>query len=318
MRRDENIVDVTVIIPAYNSEKVIARAIDSVLAQTAQPKHIIVIDDGSTDKTESVVSDYDNVQYIKQKNSGPSAARNHGIKLATTEWIAFLDSDDLWFPDKLQCQCEILTNNKNLMWCSGLMLVNKGGVKSEFHVAKNVLDTVQRYGAINVFDLTIYGCHLHINNLIINRKVFDRVGVFDESVALGEDRDLWWRISLAFPEIGLCLKSCSEYFVDTPNSALKQTVDRTPSLSVILKNYSRYTETSNNVDERFISYLRNLGISYLLREASGIIIIENNVLLDFKSIIKLGPYYSVILWILKKLPKGVSSKIVSRLEPRVV
>ncbi len=317
MQTNQNNIDVTVVIPAYNSEKVIARALDSVFAQTVQPQKIIVIDDGSTDNTGDVVRKYSNILYVVQKNAGPAAARNHGIKLANTEWIAFLDSDDYWYPERLQCQWEIISKNPKLMWCSGLLAVNKAGKEMELPIVQSVVKKVKQSGFINVYDLTMSGYHLHLNNLLINRSVFDKVGVFDESVTLGEDRDLWWRISLQYPDIGFCLKKCSEYCIDTPNSALKQTVDRTPSLSVIVKNYLRYTGSSETIDPRFVSYLRKLGISYILREASGKINIEKHLIKESKGVIKLGPYYSSILLLAKILPRRVSYKIISRLEPRV-
>ncbi len=86
---------VSVVIPAYNAEKYIGRAIDSVLAQTRQPDEIIVVDDGSTDNTPNAIKSYGSkVYYIHQENGGASVARNTGIEAAKSEWIAFLDADD--------------------------------------------------------------------------------------------------------------------------------------------------------------------------------------------------------------------------------
>ena len=90
----DNQFSVSVIIPAYNASKHIARAINSVLAQTCQPDRIIVVDDGSTDNTSEIVKQFDSVKYIYQENSGVSIARNTGIEAADSNWIAFLDADD--------------------------------------------------------------------------------------------------------------------------------------------------------------------------------------------------------------------------------
>ena len=96
---------VSVIIPTYNASQYLAEAIDSVLAQTAPADEIIVVNDGSQDDTATVVRDYGNrIQYIEQINSGPSVARNSGIAIARGEWVAFLDSDDVWLSDKLATQ----------------------------------------------------------------------------------------------------------------------------------------------------------------------------------------------------------------------
>ncbi|SHE66330.1 Glycosyltransferase involved in cell wall bisynthesis [Ferrithrix thermotolerans DSM 19514] len=100
---------ITVVITAYNSQETISRAIDSVLDQTVQPKEIIVVDDGSTDATAQILLSFDDkIRVISQRNQGPSAARNTGIKAAKTTWIALLDGDDLWHREKLQRQIKAL------------------------------------------------------------------------------------------------------------------------------------------------------------------------------------------------------------------
>jgi glycosyltransferase involved in cell wall biosynthesis len=95
-------IPVSVVIPAYNAASVLPRAIESVLGQTSRPEEVIVVDDGSTDNTAQVATQYGpSITYIRQDNAGASAARNRGIAEATGEWIAFLDSDDEWLPPKL-------------------------------------------------------------------------------------------------------------------------------------------------------------------------------------------------------------------------
>ncbi len=113
-------ITVSVVIPAYNAAKYIGRAIDSVLAQTRPADEIIVVDDGSTDNTADVAHGYgDKIRFIRQENAGASVARNTGIEAATSEWIAFLDADDEWLPQKLQLQTEHLRRNPNLVWTTG-------------------------------------------------------------------------------------------------------------------------------------------------------------------------------------------------------
>src|SRR5690242_19336912 len=97
--------DVSVVIPSFNRAGLIGETIDSILAQTRPPSEVIVVDDGSTDETESVVARYGRaVRYHRIDNVGPSAARNVGVSLARGSWIAFCDSDDLWRPTKLERQ----------------------------------------------------------------------------------------------------------------------------------------------------------------------------------------------------------------------
>ena len=95
---------VSVIIPVYNREKFLAEAIDSVLAQTYRPIEIIVIDDGSTDKSGEIARSYAETKYIYQDNQGVSVARNIGVDAAQGEFLAFLDSDDMWLHNKLETQ----------------------------------------------------------------------------------------------------------------------------------------------------------------------------------------------------------------------
>src|SRR6478672_2666674 len=97
---------VSVIMPVYNGAAFVSRAIDSVLRQTVRDLELIVVDDGSTDDTREVVTAITDsrLRYIHQQNRGPSVARNNGIRAASAEWIAFLDSDDYWLPTKLEAQ----------------------------------------------------------------------------------------------------------------------------------------------------------------------------------------------------------------------
>ena len=108
---------VAVVIPACNIGTLVARAIDSVLAQTRKAEEIIVVDDGSTDDTASVIKSYGSkVHYVYQANLGLAGARNTGIRAATCEWVAFLDGDDEWLPDNLKLHLEVLKRNPNLVW----------------------------------------------------------------------------------------------------------------------------------------------------------------------------------------------------------
>ena len=96
---------VSCIVPVYNGERYLREALDSILAQTYRPLEIIVADDGSADGTAGVVATFgDQVRYVRQHNQGPSSARNLGIRVPTGDFIAFLDADDLWHPEKLARQ----------------------------------------------------------------------------------------------------------------------------------------------------------------------------------------------------------------------
>jgi glycosyltransferase involved in cell wall biosynthesis len=109
----------TVIIPAFNAERYIAAAIESVLGQTCGSFEIIVVDDGSADGTRSVVETFrQRVRYVHQRNAGPSTARNCGIELATGEFVAFLDADDLWHANKTAVQLACFRERPELVGCA--------------------------------------------------------------------------------------------------------------------------------------------------------------------------------------------------------
>ena len=97
--------NISVIIPTFNRYEVLKRALTSVYAQTDPPFEVIVIDDGSTDTTQEILQYFPNIKYFYQNNAGVSSARNLGIKKATSNWIAFLDSDDEWHEDNLKNKC---------------------------------------------------------------------------------------------------------------------------------------------------------------------------------------------------------------------
>lgn len=115
---------VSVVIPAFNAESFLGEALDSVLGQTARPTEVIVVDDGSTDGTRALVRRYsDAVRLVTQDNGGAARARNVGARQATGEWLAFLDADDVWLPEKLEKQLRL--RNAALIY-TATTLVKKG------------------------------------------------------------------------------------------------------------------------------------------------------------------------------------------------
>jgi glycosyltransferase involved in cell wall biosynthesis len=110
----------SVIIPAYNAAGTLARALDSVLAQTWPAFEIIVVDDGSTDATAAVAAGYgEKIRYLHQDNAGVSAARNHGASIASGNWLTFLDADDWYYPDRLKWHGEMIERDASLDFLTG-------------------------------------------------------------------------------------------------------------------------------------------------------------------------------------------------------
>lgn len=220
---------ISVIIPAFNSEKTIARAIDSVLAQTYKDYEIIVVDDGSTDNTAEIVRGYDNrINYIYQQNAGHAAARNSAIKVANGRWVAFLDADDQWLPQKLQLQIELLDKNKNLKWCCCNRYQSDGNRKNTFGNEKKITEALQDKDYFeNYFSAAPKGnCPIVTTCLIISKNIFEQLGTFDSSYTRGEDLDMWWRIAHHFPQIGYIAQPLAIRYLDIENPvSRKQRLD---------------------------------------------------------------------------------------------
>jgi|SRR5579859_5860201 len=187
---------VSVVIPAYNAAKWIASTLDSVLAQDFQDFEVIVVNDGSTDLTASILANYTRINCLHKTNGGLGSARNAGIRAAQGEYIAFVDADDLWLPSKLTLQVQLLEQTQ-LAWayCDGYIFDSDTGTVS------SVFGRTRRFHSGDIL------CQLFIENFIpsptplIRRNVFDEVGLFDQTevVHMREDWDLWLRIAARYP-----------------------------------------------------------------------------------------------------------------------
>lgn len=187
---------VSVIIPTYNRAHVVARAIQSVLDQTYANFELLVVDDGSTDNTKQVVeyAGDDRVRYIcLEQNSGASHARNAGIQMAECEYIAFLDSDDEWMPQKLERQMEVMRQASDavgLVYCRMSGVNPKGEVSfcPDLGIAKEKLEG-------NLFPFLLKENVLSPQSVLARRKCLEKSGGFDESLTCIEDWELFLRIA---------------------------------------------------------------------------------------------------------------------------
>ncbi len=184
---------ISVIIPSYNRAHTLKRALDSVLAQTRPADEIIVIDDGSTDTTEQLITQrYPQITYIKQANQGVSAARNTGIKTATGEWLALLDSDDEWLPNKLKTQLALLEQYP------GHKLIHSNEIWIRHGVRVNQMKKHAKKGGY-IFQHCLALCAISPSAVMIHKDLFAEIGLFDETLPACEDYDLWLRITARYP-----------------------------------------------------------------------------------------------------------------------
>jgi glycosyltransferase involved in cell wall biosynthesis len=188
---------VSVIVPAYNVECYVAAAIDSALAQTYAPVEVVVVDDGSTDRTAEVIAGYgDRVVTVSQENRGLAGARNSGIRAASGSILALLDADDLWLPERLDRMVPVLTGRPGI-----------GMVTSDAYVMDETVRTTKRcYGDRRRYpfpahedeqlDIIAKRNFLFIS-VVFRRELVDRCGTFDESMRRAEDYELWTRFLLS-------------------------------------------------------------------------------------------------------------------------
>jgi glycosyltransferase involved in cell wall biosynthesis len=185
---------VSVVIPAYNSENLIAETIESVFNQTYQNYEIIAVDDGSTDGTLNVLRRYTpRVKVLTKQNGGPASARNLAIQNSSGEYIAFLDNDDLWVEGKLEEQVAFLDSHTDigLLFSEALMFSQENG---ERRILRKIGYTVDP-----TFYLLLFGNFIPSCTVVIRRACVDKVGLLNESLIGTDDYEYWMRIARAFP-----------------------------------------------------------------------------------------------------------------------
>lgn len=171
---------ISVIVPVFNGEKFLAETLHTIMAQTYSPMEIIVVNDGSSDRSAEIARSFEHVLLFNQENLGHGAARNSGISLASGEFLAFCDADDLWTPTKLQLQVQMLQNNRHLSFVLGRMAIRlEPGT-----------------GMPTGLNKEYYASHppAYIPSALLARKqAFETVGLFDPQYKIGTDSDWFFR-----------------------------------------------------------------------------------------------------------------------------
>lgn len=194
----ENIPSVSVIIPTYNREKCIAECIESVLGQTVSPEEILVIDDGSSDRTPEILASFgDKISVIRQENGGVSAARNAGLSVAKSEWVAFLDSDDIWLPNRM----EIFQSDYQAMTFDGIV-AHVCNIAVETSEDDENLFGIRQYDVLpetsKLYDdpLGIALAGVFSDGLIARKSLLVELGKYDINFSMHEDTKLYTRLAL--------------------------------------------------------------------------------------------------------------------------
>lgn len=188
---------ISVIIPTYNRKQTLSRTIQSVLNQSFQPLEIILVDDGSTDGTADWIrTHFPSMNVLQQINQGVSSSRNHGIEKSKCDWIALLDSDDEWKPNKMERQVESLEKNPDVLFCHTNEIWIRNGVRV------NQGKKHQKYGGM-IFEKCLDMCRISPSSSLFRKSLLNDVGYFDENLRVCEDYDLWLRITAKYPVLFL-------------------------------------------------------------------------------------------------------------------
>ena len=185
---------VSVVIATYNMADYLPLAVQSALAQTYKPIEVLIVDDGSTDRTAEAVQPLladPRVSYRTQKNGGQAVAKNRGIRESKGQYVAFLDADDLWTPDKLEAQMPLFARSSTVgVVYSAFTYIDQAG--RQLRNAPDKLHRGRVSGPMLVFNFVGFGTS------VVKRECFERLGLFNENLRMGIDYDLWLRFSTQY------------------------------------------------------------------------------------------------------------------------
>jgi glycosyltransferase involved in cell wall biosynthesis len=184
---------VSIVIPAHNAAGFLRDALDSVFAQRLEDPEVVVVDDGSTDGTADAARRYGRgVQVLSQPRSGSGRARNQGLQATSGDLVAFLDADDIWVPEKSSLQIPLLENDPDLgLVFSDMVSFGGEGAPSRRYFEERGFDGRCTPSSIFLYDM------ISTPTVILRRSCLDEAGLFDESLPIGQDTDLWFRVALA-------------------------------------------------------------------------------------------------------------------------
>ncbi len=228
---------VSVIIPAFNGGRYLAAAIESALAQTYRDREIVVIDDGSTDNSRAVADSFnDRIVILSQPNGGVSAARNRGIGATSGEWLAFLDADDVWFPDKLARQAEYFETSDIV--CSNALII---GTDNKLLLAPGEIASLTARGIFHLVE----GGSPPLSSVCVRRSAMGGQR-FDTARRFGEDLDLWMRLVAQGARLTAIDEPLSSYRVHQ-ESATSNTFDIHRTLSELFADFAANDQLGSDV-----------------------------------------------------------------------
>ena len=258
---------ISVVCPTYNSANYIETTLQSVLSQHLLPYELIISDDGSTDNTIELIENYlksnnkkINYKVLKNVHNGPGAARNTGIKNSTGEWIAFLDSDDVWYPDKIFHISNVITQNEDINFiCHNEMHVFKNNKKRAVHYSK-------KFNINKPLFEQLYISNLFSTSAIVCKKdLLKNYAMFDESLMSAQDYDLWLKLA-PYINVYFIKEILGEYIIRDGNITSSGMIKRFRNEIKIAKKYSsffKYQMYLKRVAIIILSYIKQLILKWI-------------------------------------------------------
>jgi len=203
-------IKISVVIPTYQRADLVRRAIESVLVQEHVPEEIILVDDGSTDGTREIVAEYEAVQYIHQENAGASAARNLGVRTATCDWVAFLDSDDFWLPGHLLGMTEAIyaTMGHAAMYFSNMIRTEDEGNQDLWSLSRFEIPDYLQFTVRGVDWVMLDRHPMMLQTSVVRRSVFLDLGGLWEDLSICHDSHFFFRLCIEYPSCAVDQIGC--------------------------------------------------------------------------------------------------------------
>lgn len=259
---------VSVIIPSYKTADLISACLDSVFSQTySEPYEAIVVNDGSPDtpQLEQVLQPYmQRIVYIKQENKRAAGARNNAIRHARGEFLAFLDSDDTWFPNHLASQMQLFAEHPefDLVYSNGLLVGNPEHVQ-EF------MNKCPSQGQADFLALIQERCHIPISTVVLRKKVLVDAGGFDETLPRCDDYDMWVRCAFRGAKIGYRRDVQARLFIGRPGSLGQSRARMTEAYWNMLEKFQRTLPLRDQEREIVKNRAAEIRATYLLEEGKS-------------------------------------------------
>jgi glycosyltransferase involved in cell wall biosynthesis len=249
----QNIIMISVVIPVYNGEKTIRETIESVLTQSLKDIEIIVINDGSNDSTLEIVKSIadSRIHIFTYPNAGLSASRNRGISHTNGEYISFIDADDLWTPDKLESQWQVLQKKPSVAVAySWTDYIDESG--KIFKSGRRVIANGDVFEQLLLFNFLENG-----SNPLIRAQVFNEIGGFDESLLASEDQDMWLRLAVNYEFT--CVKKVQILYRISPNSMSANLKKQEAETLKVIERFFAHPKAAS------LQHLKKYSLSYLYK-----------------------------------------------------